>query len=80
MAMDQCHHPPISRLNEKDYSNPLGTEQTGLTLVFVSFLDMMHSGVKGKQKLKTKGLCERQYYINKHLLKLSALFYVGLFE
>lgn len=47
-------HTNEPRLNEKDYSNHLGTQQIGLTRVFVSFLDMMHSGVKGKQGCTTK--------------------------
>lgn len=36
----------LLKLNENDYSGHLGREQTGLTVVFVSFLDVMHSGGK----------------------------------
>lgn len=60
------------QLNEKDYSNHLGTQQIGLTRVFVSSLDTMHSGVKGKHGCTTKTKQRQETLVEESLISINS--------
>lgn len=64
----------------------MGTQQIGLTRVFVSFLDMMHSGVKGKQDCSTNTKQRQKTHVKHRITSINTrqksinTFYGELFE
>lgn len=65
-------HTNEPQLNEKDYSNHLGTQQIGLTRVFVSLLDTMQPGVKGKQGCGTKTKQRRRACVKDSITSINS--------